>query len=407
MATDPMSQDPGRHHRRGDPGRSQLRQEPSTASKGGRSVQRLMILATSALVLAACSSSDGGSTGATTPSDNDVNAMGPTSSSAELGRIVFVRGSLDGSSTNVFTIEPDGTGETQLIAGTADTPLVSPDGGQIAFECLDGDAVRVCLAEGDGSDPTFLAPDVSATDRATDNLAPRGWSPDGERLVLVGFGGAPSGIFTMPAADGGQLDRVTTSSPGHVDDTIRFSPDGERIVFLRTPDTDDHDADVFVVSADGSDLVRLSPPRMAVECCVAPDWSPDGSRIVFAGDSGSPSREAWATARPEAGRPGRSPDPPFGQPLGDAGAQEAFDLDLLGGPRLGDGADHDVRVVRRLDPQHGRPIHDPALGLGVLLPLVPELVEQLVEDLRAPARGPGRTRCACRRSRGPTLATCC
>jgi hypothetical protein len=29
-------------------------------------------------------------------------------------------------------------------------------------------------------------------------LRPRGWSPDGKQLVLIGFGGAPAGIFTMP-----------------------------------------------------------------------------------------------------------------------------------------------------------------------------------------------------------------
>lgn len=260
-------------------------------SGGWRALCRLVILGMSALVLAACSSSDGGTTSTTTPSDTDVTSTGPTSSPAHLGRIVFVRGSLDGSTTQVFTIEPDGSGETQLIAGDAVTPLLSPDGSRLAFECLDGDLVRACMADADGSDPHMLTADMSDTDHPIDNYAPRAWSPDGERLVLVGFGGAPAGIFTMPASDHGELVRVTTSPTGQFDDTLALSPDGSQIVFVRVPKTDDHDGDVYVVAADGTGLLRLSPPGMAVECCAPPDWSPDGSRVVFAAEN---RLEDWA-----------------------------------------------------------------------------------------------------------------
>jgi Tol biopolymer transport system component len=155
----------------------------------------------------------------------------------------------------------------------------------LAFECLDGDLVRVCMADADGSEPMMLSPDLSDTDQPIDNYAPRAWSPDGQRLVLIGFGGAAAGIFTMPASDHGALVRVTTSPNGHFDDTLALSPDGSRIVFVRVPKTDDHDGDVYVVATDGTDLLRLSPPEMPVECCAPPDWSPDGSRVVFAGQS--------------------------------------------------------------------------------------------------------------------------
>jgi TolB protein len=95
----------------------------------------------------------------------------------------------------------------------------------------------------------------------------------------------------MPASNHGAIVRITTSPAGHTDDTLALSPDGSRIVFLRTPNVDDHDADLYVVAVDGTGLLRLSPPGMAVECCASPEWSPDGSRVVFAGESGP---EEWA-----------------------------------------------------------------------------------------------------------------
>jgi hypothetical protein len=56
-----------------------------------------------ALTLVACMS-DGGARTETSPSN--VASPSRASSSAALGRIVFVRGSLDGSAQHVFTIEP-------------------------------------------------------------------------------------------------------------------------------------------------------------------------------------------------------------------------------------------------------------------------------------------------------------
>jgi Tol biopolymer transport system component len=254
-------------------------------------MHRFVMLAAAAVLLAACTSSDGPGADTANTSGTGATAAGPTSSNGDDGRIVFVREGPDESSARVFAIEPDGTGETQLIDRAAVNPVWSPEGSRLAFECLDGDLVRVCMANADGSNPRMLTQDATDTVDPTDNFAPRAWSPDGERLALVGFGGAPSGIFTMAASDRGALTRVTTSPTGHFDDTLALSPDGSKIVFVRVPETDDHDGDVFVVAADGTDLLRLSPPGTAVECCAPPDWSPDGSRVVFAGEN---RQEDWA-----------------------------------------------------------------------------------------------------------------
>jgi Tol biopolymer transport system component len=60
----------------------------------------------------------------------------------------------------------------------------------------------------------------------------------------------------------------------------RYSPDGTEIVFARTGIGSFASGAVFVVEADGENLRQLSPATVNVR---DPDWSPDGSQIVFFG----------------------------------------------------------------------------------------------------------------------------
>lgn len=68
-----------------------------------------------------------------------------------------------------------------------------------------------------------------------------------------------------------------------LNETPRWSPDSSRLAFARqvmSPDGDSpwESAAVFVVNADGSDLLRLTPPG---SYAFDPNWSPDGSTLVF------------------------------------------------------------------------------------------------------------------------------
>jgi dipeptidyl aminopeptidase/acylaminoacyl peptidase len=70
-----------------------------------------------------------------------------------------------------------------------------------------------------------------------------------------------------------------------------WSPDGRRIAFV-SPLRGASDADIFVMSADGSNIHRLVGTR---HDDLAPDWSPDGKRIAFqAGEwTSEPSSILW------------------------------------------------------------------------------------------------------------------
>lgn len=102
-------------------------------------------------------------------------------------------------------------------------------------------------------------PIVFASDRSSNNLAIHRMNDDGTGVVSLGANGVHP----------------------------RWSPDGSSIAFHMFADDD---GEIFVMSADGSDLQEVvSAPGFSSE---GPSWSPDGTRLVFAQFDGFPT--IWA-----------------------------------------------------------------------------------------------------------------
>ena len=104
------------------------------------------------------------------------------------------------------------------------------------------------------------------------------WSPDGSRLLLTNDQYGNHDIFTVNV-DGTNLQRLTTD-PWN-DRYPRFSPDGQRILFMRMDPQYPSHSSIRIMNADGSgDHAVISTSAMDFD----PTWILGGSQVAFSCD---------------------------------------------------------------------------------------------------------------------------
>jgi len=128
------------------------------------------------------------------------------------------------------------------------------------------------VAEADGDEPRVLAPHP-----ADDFLAE--WSPDGSRIAFVSGRDLNGELYTVDR-DGSHLDRLTFDWASDI--LPRWSPQGNRIAFLSDRDAASFgsriDSDVHVLDLASGVVQRVSQGDGDASGFA---WSPDGERIVF------------------------------------------------------------------------------------------------------------------------------
>lgn len=194
------------------------------------------------------------------------------------GRVVFTRFDPGQGDDFVYTANPDGSHEQQLLPTGAEGPRWSPDGRWIAVFPHDVDGVSARIVNPDNGQYRDIA--NPAPDQLF--LPCTIWSADAKRLACEGFGSNDdglNGIYTIRSSDGGGLERVT-SNPGGDDCPGDYSPHGHRLVFLRANDTT---FALFTVKLDGKDLRQVSPSysddfALNFDCG---SWSPHGNEILL------------------------------------------------------------------------------------------------------------------------------
>jgi Tol biopolymer transport system component len=222
------------------------------------------------------------------------------------GRIAFSQGDLVGPiggeagdlsiHSQVFTINPDGSGLAQLTHVAADqgagSPDWSPDGEKIVYESNQSGAFHIWVMNANGSAQTQL------THRSGfEDLQPS-WSPNGKR-ILFSHCGEPFGDGFIAYCDirvinvDGTHAKTLLSSGRWSNVRAEYSPDGEKIAF--GSDRGGLQSAVWVMDADGSSLKRLTRAELRG---FWPDWAPDGHRILFSDHCCLPHSNLW-TVRPD------------------------------------------------------------------------------------------------------------
>lgn len=197
------------------------------------------------------------------------------------GQVAFDR--FDPASGNqfIFTANPDGSFARQLVAVPGSGPSWSHDGRKLAFPALAPDGrITTATVNADGSDYTVLP-----IDDPTLNVGcgfGSVWSPNDQQLACETWDNTNpdrGGIYTISAADGSDLTRVTNPHGGD-DEPGGYSPGGKRLVFARF-DQNGNPVGLFVVNTDGTQLRRITPPGTIIQAGNDGDWSPQGNEILF------------------------------------------------------------------------------------------------------------------------------
>lgn len=250
------------------------------------------------------------------------------------GKIVYTSDEQNREVLNnqIWVMDADGRNKTRLTVNQDEdtSPVFSPDGQTIAFSRSAG-GTRLYVMKADGSGPQTAGAPPPGFSTGVNKIE---WSPDGKSVKYENFGGAwvqrvfnPDGTVTDSNV---QPINVSTRA-----ENLRWSPSGAKLVYFWpgnnpegsaflprgiytvNPDgtgrtkiaevsADVMDArpswsalgriayvnvgaaqslDIFVVNADGSGLMNVTDTSGVDE--LAPEWSPDGSKVALFWDDGT------------------------------------------------------------------------------------------------------------------------
>lgn len=161
----------------------------------------------------------------------------------------------------LFSIEPNGNDRKVISEKYAGSHTFSPDGTHIAFSVELDSVVRIAVLDY----PQFENPHYIGPAGA---ILPN-WSPNGNEITFSAreIPTEPGDIYIMNS-DGSNQRRITnnTSSMPYIDP--RWSPGGDKIIFLAITVDGTHKWYLYMVNIDGTDFHRVIDDSTVTSC----DW---------------------------------------------------------------------------------------------------------------------------------------
>jgi Tol biopolymer transport system component len=190
-------------------------------------------------------------------------------------------------SHELYVMAADGSGQTRLTENQTGegAPSWSSDGDSLLYArrlASGEDAFELALMRSDGAGVRSLM--------EIDGYGSGALSPGGSRLAFTRCGSEGDELdceIWVAEANGDDAHVLVDSEGG--DSGPVWSPDGTRIAFTSDRDRNGacffhdcwgHNGEIYVMDADGSDQLRLTDDSGDDG---SPTWSPDGTRIAFAG----------------------------------------------------------------------------------------------------------------------------
>lgn len=209
-------------------------------------------------------------------------------------RLTFVgAGTSTTGNAGLWVVNADGTGLTKVVECSdpcqyIDDPAWSPDGAEIMYSRMQPDARSGGRLESvdlnSGRTTTVL------TGRPGDFFAGVRYSPNGEAVVLEWVHASAADYedvtgVTIARVDLGKLPPVVTAltDPKLFAQTADWSPLGDLVVYAALPQVGDSGDDLFLIRTDGKGLRRLTTLAAAGGGALHPDFTNDGSAVVFLG----------------------------------------------------------------------------------------------------------------------------